>query len=77
MARVKIPRNGNPTTRKATTARGAKDANQVVLTATLEEEIRRRAYELYEQRAGSPGNECDDWLHAEREVLARYNHQGA
>lgn len=37
----------------------------------LEEEIRRRAYELFLQRGGTPGNENDDWLIAEREVLSR------
>ena len=38
----------------------------------LEDEIRRRAYEIYLERNGSPGNENQDWLIAEREVLARY-----
>jgi hypothetical protein len=43
--------------------------------ADMEGEIRRRAYELYEQRGCTPGHEDDDWLVAEREVLARHNHQ--
>ena len=34
----------------------------------LQEEIRRRAYELYEQRGGEDGRELDDWLQAEAEV---------
>ena len=38
----------------------------------VEEEIRRRAFELYEQRGRTPGGEHDDWLVAEREILARY-----
>lgn len=41
----------------------------------VEEEIRRRAYELYMQRratAGSgSGDENQDWLVAEREILSR------
>jgi hypothetical protein len=37
----------------------------------LEEEIRRRAYEIYQQR-GTPGSEAEDWLTAEREVRQRY-----
>lgn len=37
----------------------------------LESEIRLRAYELYRQR-GDGGSEQDDWLRAEREVLARH-----
>jgi len=43
----------------------------------LEDEIRRRAYELYQQRANSSGSETEDWLTAEREVLQRYRQQSA
>jgi hypothetical protein len=32
------------------------------------EEIGLRAYEIYLQRSGLPGNEFDDWLQAEREL---------
>ena len=41
----------------------------------IEAEIRRRAYELYQERGGTPGHEDEDWLVAEREILARYNQQ--
>jgi hypothetical protein len=34
----------------------------------LEEEIRRRAYELYEERGREDGHDLDDWLRAEAEV---------
>jgi hypothetical protein len=34
------------------------------------EEISRRAYEIWEQRGRVPGQECDDWLQAERELWA-------
>jgi len=37
----------------------------------LESEIRRRAYELYEHRGYIDGLAEQDWLNAEREVLAR------
>ena len=47
------------------------------LHPNLEEEIRRRAYELYEQRGATPGQDHEDWLVAEREVLARYQQQSA
>jgi len=43
----------------------------------VEDEIRRRAYELAEKRGFTPGYENDDWLLAEREVLARYRQQSA
>jgi len=31
--------------------------------------IRERAYELYESRGGEPGQNEQDWLRAEREIL--------
>jgi hypothetical protein len=33
-----------------------------------DEEIRRRAYEIYLERGEQPGHELDDWLQAEREL---------
>ena len=36
---------------------------------TIEERIRRRAYELYVLRGNQSGSELDDWLQAEEEVL--------
>jgi len=33
-----------------------------------ENDIRRRAYELYEKRGRSEGHALDDWLQAEREM---------
>jgi hypothetical protein len=41
----------------------------------IEEDIRRRAYQLYEERGCVPGHDHEDWLSAEREVLARSNHR--
>jgi len=35
------------------------------------DEIRCRAYELYEQRGREHGYDVEDWLHAESEVLHR------
>lgn len=43
----------------------------------VEEEIRRRAYELYVQRGCTPGQDHSDWVEAEREVMARYTQQSA
>ena len=43
----------------------------------VEEEIRRRAYELSEQRGFLPGHENDDWFVAEKEVMARYRQHTA
>ena len=33
-----------------------------------DEEIRRRAYEIYLNRGEQPGREMEDWLQAEREL---------
>ena len=35
----------------------------------LEEQIRLRAYELYESRGREDGHQVEDWLQAEGEVL--------
>ncbi len=48
-----------------------------VVPINLENEIRRRAYELYQQREPGTGNEAEDWLIAEREVMQRYHQQSA
>lgn len=50
----------------------ATEAKKNVVPINLENEIRRRAYEFFEQRNGGPGSELDDWLRAENEILARY-----
>ncbi len=36
-----------------------------------EDEIRRRAYEIYQSRGGEPGREMEDWVQAERELRAK------
>jgi hypothetical protein len=35
----------------------------------LEEQVRKRAYELYVERGNESGSEVDDWFQAEQEVL--------
>jgi Protein of unknown function (DUF2934) len=37
-------------------------------TSELQDQIRRRAHELYEQRGSNDGHEVSDWLQAESEV---------
>jgi len=36
-----------------------------------QEKIRTRAYQLYESRGREPGQEEQDWLRAEKEILTR------
>jgi hypothetical protein len=72
MARAKLSGNGsNRRKQTTTTTAGSLEHKQNPSTADLEAEIRRRAYELYEQRGYTPGHENEDWLVAEREVLSR------
>jgi len=53
------------------------EARKNVVPINLEDEIRRRAYELYQQRGNASGSEAEDWLSAEREVRQRYHQQSA
>jgi len=53
------------------------DSRNNVVPMNLEDEIRRRAYELAQQRGFEGGSETEDWLVAEREVLRRYRQQSA
>jgi len=43
----------------------------------LQEEIRQRAYELYEARGRQDGFEEEDWIRAETEILAKYQGKSA
>jgi hypothetical protein len=40
-------------------------------TLAADEQIRIRAYELYRERGGAPGDDWSDWLRAEREYHER------
>jgi hypothetical protein len=51
------------------------DARNNIVPINLEDEIRRRAYELWEQHGREPGRENEHWLLAEREILTRYHAQ--
>jgi len=37
----------------------------------FQEEVRQKAYELYLQRGAQEGNDVQDWITAEKEVLER------
>lgn len=41
----------------------------------LEAAIRQRAYQIYLERHGAPGNPQEDWARAEREVKEAFAHQ--
>jgi hypothetical protein len=44
-----------------------------VINSAREQEIRRRAYELYLERGEEPGRDLEDWLQAERELASHEN----
>jgi DUF2934 family protein len=76
--------NGNGTTSRGKKAvasiqpyppQVASDDRKNVKTINLDEEIRRRAYEIYLGRQGSGGDEYQDWLLAEREIRARHQQE--
>lgn len=61
---LQMPENGNGSSQSAPSRNGS-------LPSEVESAIRLRAYELYAQRGYIEGFEKEDWLTAEREVLAR------
>jgi hypothetical protein len=65
---------------RKTTAAGEPQPPPTPMTAgspALEEEIRRRAYELYQSRGGQGGTPDEDWYRAEAEVRARLSQRTA
>jgi Protein of unknown function (DUF2934) len=56
-------KNSTPATRKPRSTK----------SAPTHEEITLRAYEIYLERAGAPGDALEDWMRAERELLEKYS----
>jgi len=56
--------NGNGSTARTTKAKTAKKIS-------TQEKIAMRAYEIYLERQGATGNPLEDWVRAEREILAK------
>jgi hypothetical protein len=48
-----------------------KQSKPAVLPIELEEQIRRRAYEMWEQRNRGDGHDVEDWLDAETELKSQ------
>jgi Protein of unknown function (DUF2934) len=57
----KTSQNSSPTMKKPRTNR----------PHPTTEEIALRAYQIYLERAGAPGNALEDWTRAERELLEK------
>jgi len=61
---LQMPENGNSNPQNGSSRNGSSPLD-------VDAAIRLRAYELYAQRGYVEGFEKEDWLTAEREVLAR------
>jgi hypothetical protein len=78
-----MPRAKNPsTTPRPKTARSKAPAatngnGHDAPLLDLETEIRVRAYQIYEERGFTGGDERQDWLRAEQEVKAKHATAGA
>jgi hypothetical protein len=48
-----------------------KTSTLVVESEELKDRIRKRAYQLYEERLWEEGHDVEDWLRAEQETLAQ------
>ncbi|HEY6349921.1 MAG TPA: DUF2934 domain-containing protein [Candidatus Angelobacter sp.] len=75
-----IPIDGGNPPSSLTTALTGGQADQVATTdryPDMQEEIRQRAYELYEARGRQDGFQEEDWVRAEIEILARYQGKSA
>jgi hypothetical protein len=82
MAKAKSPRTPKATNNQVITmpeagsvtlVRKSSPANNP--SVDLEVKIRERAYQLYLERGSTPGNENEDWLTAEHEILTSKSHQ--
>lgn len=62
---MKINRSASTASRTSTTVAVMKSGSE------LQDQIRRRAYELYEQHGSNDGHEVGDWLQAESEVAQK------
>lgn len=72
MAKVKTPRSNSKKDGNGSRSLAAPEVKKNIVPINLEDEIRRRAYEIYRERGYTPGDQREDWLRAEREILARY-----
>jgi len=77
MARPRTPRSTNGKGKPTNTELQLASEMKNLVPINLEDEIRRRAYELSEQRGFTPGHENEDWFTAEREIRSRYTQQTA
>jgi hypothetical protein len=64
----------NGTSGRATPAEMKKVAQPAASASPSDDEIARRAYEIYEREGRQPGTELQNWLKAEAELSGPKNH---
>ena len=89
MAKPRIPRSSKvnnkpePTAPEVSTAAQSQmvssgiPASFIATQIDLETQIRQRAYQLYEERGCTPGQQDEDWLRAEQEIRAHVGRSNA
>jgi hypothetical protein len=53
-----------------------KSQPETVPSVPISEEIELRAYQIYIERGGGHGQDVEDWLQAERELVEKYGSRG-
>ncbi len=53
-----------------------RSGQQIAERHPTREEIELRAYQIYVDRGGAQGNDLDDWLQAELELIEKYETTG-
>jgi hypothetical protein len=61
-----------PISQRSGAGSGAKQFEAAAFQDDIQSEIRRRAYELFEERGRREGFADEDWARAEAEVISRY-----
>jgi hypothetical protein len=67
-----MPMTSAKTPRLRTAASPARPISSAGNPEAMQQEIRKRARQIYQKRNGGPGDALTDWLQAEREVKAQY-----
>jgi len=73
MAKARTPRKISASVTPIDSKPAAEVKKASSTNGNLEDEIRWRAYELYQERGGEHGFAHEDWVRAEAEVRSRYN----
>ena len=58
---------------KPTEKSSSESQPQTASEAPTREEIELRAYQIYAERDGAHGQDVEDWLQAERELVEKYS----